>query len=103
MVYVRRDEEQNIIEVSNELSDECNEEIDINSPELEAFLRQESVEAQQAIAELDQSDKVMGRVVEDLIELLITKNIITFTELPEATQRKILQRKRLRDILGQII
>ena len=37
------------------------------------------------------------RVIEDLIDTLITKNIIRHTDLPAAAQRKLMLRKGLRN------
>jgi len=42
------------------------------------------------------SDQGMVRVLEDLIETLIAKNLIRFTDLPEAAQAKLLERRSLR-------
>jgi len=42
------------------------------------------------------SDASIIRVLEDLIDLLIAKKIILFTELPPEARGKILSRKRLR-------
>jgi hypothetical protein len=39
----------------------------------------------------------MARVVEDLIETLVTKSIISFVDLPQPVQLKLLKRKNLRD------
>jgi len=46
------------------------------------------------------SDTSIIRVLEDLIDLLIDKNIILFTELPKAAQEKIQSRKKLRTKIG---
>jgi len=40
------------------------------------------------------------RLLEDLIDLLIQKNVIFFTELPEQAQERIKERKRLRETLN---
>ena len=37
------------------------------------------------------------RIIEDLIDLLVHKNIINFTELPEQAQQRIRDRKNLRE------
>jgi hypothetical protein len=42
------------------------------------------------------SDMSMVRVLEDLVELLIEKKLILFTELPSQAQEKIRIRKKLR-------
>ena len=53
--------------------------------------------AKQAIlAELAATDAAMGRVVEDLIEVLAAKGTITMEELPQAAREKIAKRKLIR-------
>jgi len=51
-------------------------------------------------AELLKTDLEFVRVLEDVIELLMAKNLIQFTELPDASQAKMLKRKKLRGGLG---
>jgi hypothetical protein len=43
------------------------------------------------------SDLGAVRILEDLIDVLIRKNIIQFTELPEHAQQRIRERKQLRE------
>jgi hypothetical protein len=52
---------------------------------------------------LAESDKDIARVTEDLINLLISKNIILFTELPDAVQQKLLNREKLRSSLQGVM
>lgn len=49
---------------------------------------------------LQESDHDFARATEDLIHLLVQKNIILFTELPSAVQQKILGREKLRSNLN---
>ena len=56
---------------------------------------------------LSSSDAGLARVTEDLIELLIARGVIRFTDLPLAAQNKLLERKETRarlsnslDLLG---
>jgi hypothetical protein len=49
---------------------------------------------------LELSDTSIIRVLEDLIDLLIEKKLILFTELPKEAQEKIQSRKRLRTKMG---
>lgn len=49
---------------------------------------------------LSESDQDFARATEDLIHLLIKKNIILFTELPPAVQNKISGREKLRSNLN---
>ncbi len=55
-----------------------------------------------AAADLAESDAGMIRVVEDLISLLESKDIITRTELPQAVQDKLAARETARGRLGSI-
>ena len=48
---------------------------------------------------LSLSDISIIRLLEDLIDLLMQKNVILFTELPEQAQEKINERKKLRETL----
>lgn len=75
---------------------------DEHSPEVLAFLNRNPA------AGFNESDADFVRVLEDLIDTLITKNIIRHTDLPPAAQKKLMQRKGLRnrisgalDFLGQ--
>lgn len=46
---------------------------------------------------LASSDAATVRVIEDLIDLLVRKNVINFTELPEQAQQRIKARQSLRE------
>jgi len=46
---------------------------------------------------LAHSDTGFIRLVEDIIDLLMKKNIIRFTDLPEKAQEKIIERKQIRE------
>lgn len=52
--------------------------------------------------EIVQSDLEMIRVYEDLVDLLIGKNLVLLTDLPPAAQDKLLRRKRLRAMLSPL-
>ena len=43
-----------------------------------------------------ESDLAMARVLEDLIDLLIDKGVVMFSDFPEAARRKLLERHGLR-------
>lgn len=45
---------------------------------------------------LSRMDSSFIRVLDDLIDLLISKNIIMFTELPEKARQKVSERKNIR-------
>jgi hypothetical protein len=45
---------------------------------------------------LSQSDTAIARVLEDLVDVLITRGVIQFTDLPVAAQDKLLSRRQTR-------
>jgi hypothetical protein len=60
-------------------------------PDIQRFL------GGRASAGFNAADAEFVRVLEDLIDTLIMKNIIRHTDLPDAAQRKLVQRKGLRN------
>ena len=65
-----------------------------NDPELRAFLQDAGND--QARGRLSESDLEMVRVIEDLVDELIGKNVFNFTDLPRIAQKKLLNRRQLR-------
>ena len=55
-----------------------------------------------AIRQLDASDMEMARITEDLIDLLIGRNIINFTDFPTMAQRKLINRRALRSNMSAL-
>lgn len=94
MAYVKRNSIGVITAISQELQEDF-ESIASDDPQLLQFLAGLGNEA----SELAASDLAFVRVVEDVIELLIDKNVIRFTDLPEQAQGKMLTRQRLRHAL----
>ncbi|OGB00334.1 MAG: hypothetical protein A3E79_16675 [Burkholderiales bacterium RIFCSPHIGHO2_12_FULL_61_11] len=60
--------------------------------EVEAFLHEVSTQANP----LSQTDSELARVLEDLIDVLINRGLIQFTDLPKAAQAKLLERRQTR-------
>ena len=46
------------------------------------------------------SDAGLARVTEDLIDILITRGLIQFTDFPPAAQAKLLQRRQTREMMA---
>ncbi len=57
------------------------------------------IEAMEARRSLADSDRNMARIGEDLIEILISKGVITAEDLPGNVKEKIDKRKELREKL----
>lgn len=102
MFYVKRDVNGVIEAVSRHSDEQFTESMDIDAAELQQFLSEDEL-FNIAKQHLSETDANMVRVLEDLIEVLVAKNIIQFTELPEGAQDKILKRKKLRFLLSNLI
>lgn len=96
MLYVERDEDGRIIALHNSSVPNADEQKSVIDEEIVDFLKN-NVEADPWIQFLTLSDTGIIRILEDLIDLLIRKNVILFTELPEHAQLKIKERKRVRE------
>ncbi|BFM17044.1 hypothetical protein R50073_32270 [Maricurvus nonylphenolicus] len=98
MPYIERNHDGEIIALHLEANNRTTEYVSATDPAIVQFLSAEgdSETPKQILAE---SDRDIARVTEDLVHLLIAKNIILFTELPEPVQRKLLAREKLRSSL----
>jgi len=97
MPYVKRDE-QGLITTINLEAGESLEEVPSSSPELLDFMRRMGLEQ----STLQQSDMRLVRVLEDLIDLLIDRDVIRFTDLPLPAQQKLMERRSMRQSLGAL-
>lgn len=100
MLYVERDKAGDIIAIHIKPQPNVHEQKSIMDEEILQFLNK-NVDTDPWIQLLSLSDIGIIRILEDLIDLLIRKNIILFTELPEEAQAKIHERKRVREKLGR--
>jgi len=98
MPYVCCDEQGEIISLHAEASADALEYIDANDSRLIDYLSR-SKDAAAAKLALIELDAEFARVTEDLIHLLVDKQLILFTELPEIVQQKMLARERVRECL----
>lgn len=60
--------------------------------EVDAFMREVSAQ----VNPLSLTDASLARVLEDLIDVLINRSVIQFTDLPEAARAKLFQRRQTR-------
>lgn len=98
MPYVKRDPAGCIIAASNTPTESGDEEIAVGSPELLEFMRKMGLDQ----GTLQESDMRLVRVLEDLIDLLIDRDVIRFTDLPLPVQEKLMERRSLRQTLGAL-
>ena len=97
MPYVKRDEQGRIIAVNLEPGNDLME-LPSGSPELLEFMRRMGLEQ----STLEQSDMRLVRVLEDLIDPLIARDVIRFTDLPLPAQEKLMERRSMRQTLGAL-
>ena len=95
MPYVLRDKNQKIIALFREPTGDTSEKLSSGDPEIMEFLVGSNPERTPEHY-LSYTDKGMVRVLEDLIELLIEKNVIMPTDLPLDAQSKLTIRHRPR-------
>jgi hypothetical protein len=100
-MFVKRDSSGAICAVSRDKIAGVDEPIAPDAIELQQFLQAAKPEAQQ---QLEQTDLQMARVMEDVVNVLIEKSVIRFTDLPVAAQQKLLGRRAVRDrVSGDLI
>ncbi|MES9817445.1 MAG: hypothetical protein ACH255_00025 [Candidatus Thiodiazotropha sp.] len=97
MLYAKRDNDGNIINLSDTPSSGADEEVSATDDEVIGFIFNNSSTTLSKKL-LSETDAGMIRIVEDLIALLIQKNLIMFTDLPNAAQQKILMRNQIRSV-----
>ncbi len=91
MSFIKRDEQGNIVAVSAIAATDYVEVTADEAVELTHFLS--SLDNDN---ELNQADLPFIRVLEDLMDVLMEKQVFVFTELPVEAQAKILKRQSLR-------
>ena len=94
MPFVHKDAAGNILAVYTEPV-EGGQEIAPDDPALKAFI-QKNIPSVDGGNEWMESDLALARVIEDLIEVLIEKKLIMFTDFPAGAQRKLLDQRGLR-------
>jgi hypothetical protein len=98
MVYVKRDQHGHIVAVSQEQQSNGWESLPADSPELAAF----AAVLADGQKDLANTDLALARVVEDLIDLLIERDALRFTDFPEAAQKKLLARRSMRSSIRSL-
>jgi len=92
--FVHKDTDGKILAVYTEPVEGAVE-VEPSDPELAAFIHQ-NIPAVNADHEWVQSDLGLARVLEDLIQALIDKKVIMFTDFPPGAQEKLRARRGLR-------
>lgn len=101
MPYVTRDENGKVNAIFISATEEATEELATDDPEIVEFMAAGGT-SESLKWELFVSDLVMGRLTEDLVDVLIEKNVLAFTDLPDAAQKRLLRRRHLRERLRAV-
>ncbi len=99
MSYVARDPNGYITAIYSSPTDGATEQLPLTNPEVSQFLSQCDSPDSLATA-LSESDLGMGRVTEDLIDILLNKGVFLFLELPPEVREKYTARGALRGRLS---
>jgi hypothetical protein len=103
MPYIQRDSSGRIVGLFGEPGDPAREWLEPDSAELQAFVKGlMGAGSSEALVRLAGTDTAIARVLEDLIETLIGKNLIRFTDLPDAAQDRLIERRLLRDSVNTL-
>ena len=98
MFYVQRDAEGQLLRVEAAPYAESTEMLPADNAEIQDWFADDVVE--NSLKQLKQSDLDMIRVLEDLIEVLTAKGVLSITDLPPGAQAKLLNRSHAREALG---
>lgn len=104
MPYVMRDPSGKIIRASARTIHGA-EMVPHNHPEVMEFLSahgQNPQNVEDSLAELRRTDTEMARAVEDIIVVLLKKNLFKLTDLPKAVQDRMALRTKLRMTIEDI-
>ena len=96
--YVARNAEGRIVSVFDRPHAAAPEQLKIQDPELVAFVTGGASDEALRQNLLD-SDADLLRILEDLINVLVDNNVILLIDFPEAVQRKLMNRQKVRDKL----
>jgi len=101
MPYVIRNNKGEIVTIHQNKNDENAQWLEENDSQIMAFINN-TVAPSKVKRALTGSDNEMARVIEDLVDLLMEKQIFVYTELPEAVQAKLNIRKQLRQDMSSL-
>lgn len=88
MVYVQRDAEGRLLRVEHTPFADMSETLAVENEELHAWLVMRE-DVHERLAKLKNSDLEMIRVLEDLVDVLVNRGVIRYTDLPEAARNKL--------------
>jgi hypothetical protein len=101
MPYINRNINGEITEIFETRQTDAQQYISLDNAELIDFIKQVA-SSHDVKTVLSASDVALVRVLEDLINTLIDKNVIQFTDLPLVAQGKLANREKIRGHLTSL-
>ena len=98
MFHVQRDAEGRLIRVEAAPFAGSQETASAEDSEIQNWFANQSVES--SLQQLRQTDPEMIRVLEDLINVLMSNGVLRITDLPAAAHHKLVNRSQAREGLG---
>ena len=95
MFYAERDKDGNIVAIRKNKDSGGEDLTPVSEQELQEFLASDHEPGTYEVL-LEEADKKMIRVLDDLIEVLVRNNVIMLTDLPEEARAKLGTRKDVR-------
>ncbi|KEA63192.1 hypothetical protein ADIMK_2716 [Marinobacterium lacunae] len=97
MLYAKFDDQGKVISLTETPASGARE-VTLRDPKVLEFLSMNDSQEFDPDVFLDQSDKSTIRILEDLIDTLVSQHLIRFTDLPMPAQKKLLSRKLARNL-----
>ena len=101
MLYIERNSDGTISAIHQSPTENATEQKSLMDEEVIAFLSKES-DMDSWVQLLSLSDVSIIRVIEDLIDVLVRKNVIMLTDLPEEARAKLGTRKDVRRRMQEV-
>ena len=95
MLYIERNDDGKIAAIHQTPNEKATEQKTLLDEEVIDFLSKD-MELDSWVQLLSLSDVSIIRVIEDLIDVLVKKNVIMLTDLPEGARLKLKERKQVR-------
>ncbi|QEY64077.1 tryptophan synthase subunit beta [Metapseudomonas lalkuanensis] len=104
MVYVQRDEKGRVLRVEHEPFDNMTQSMPANDPEVRTWFASRSLHDH--LMSLQHSDLELVRVIEDLVQVLVSRGVMNYTDLPAPARHKLQHRANTRsqvEDLGELV
>ncbi|MDA8484289.1 MULTISPECIES: tryptophan synthase subunit beta [Pseudomonas] len=100
MVYVQRDEKGRVLRVEHEPFDNMTQSMPASDPEVRTWFASRSLHDH--LMSLQYSDLELVRVIEDLVQVLVSRGVMNYTDLPAPARHKLQHRANTRSQVGDL-